>query len=191
MHKLLCGIGLSVLVCINVEAQQLMHCEPSQSRVLRSANELPDQVQALIGRSIKGTSGIADINEEFNPTDVIIDPLVPRRRIASGLISDSCIRLTIEHGGRGRYVEHLEFQLTAQGWHKIESPEVVVSSAGIRTAQGTVQTPTQLIELLQKHGISKVKLRPLQDAGYEAIGKVIYGLTRAGIEIEIEPPVPG
>jgi hypothetical protein len=119
MHKLLCGIGLSALVCISAEAQQLMHCEPSQSRVLRSANELPDQVQALIGRSIEGTSGIADINEEFNPTDVIIDP-VPTRRIASGLISDSCIRLTIEHGGRGRYIEHLEFQLTAQGWHKLD-----------------------------------------------------------------------
>jgi hypothetical protein len=120
MHKLLCSIGLSVLVCISAEAQQLMHCEPSQSRVLRSANELPDQVQALIGRSNKGTSGIADINEEFNPTDVIIDPSVPTRRVASGLISDSCIRLTIEHGGRGRYTEHLEFQLTAQGWLKVD-----------------------------------------------------------------------
>lgn len=74
----------------------------------------------------------------------------------------------------------------------IELPEVVVSNTGIRTAQGTVQTSTQLIELLQEHGIAKVKLRPLQEAGYEAIGKVIYGLTRAGIEIEMaEPPVAG
>ena len=31
----------------------------------------------------------------------------------------------------------------------------------------------------------------IEEAGYEAIGKVIYGLTRAGIEIEIEPPVAG
>lgn len=120
MHKLLCGIGLSMLVCISAGAQQLMHCEPSQSRVLRSANELPGQVKALIGRSIQGTSGIADINEEFNPTDVITDRSVPTRRIASGLISDSCIWLTIEHGGRSHYTEHLEFQLIAQGWHKID-----------------------------------------------------------------------
>ena len=120
MHKLLCSIGLSVLVCISAEAQQLMHCEPRQGRVLRSVNELPDQVQAPIGHSVEGASGIADLNEKFNPTDVILDPSVPSRRIVSGFISDSCIRLAIEHGGRGRYTEHVEFQLTPQGWHKID-----------------------------------------------------------------------
>lgn len=72
----------------------------------------------------------------------------------------------------------------------IDLPEVVVSNAGISTEQGTVRTSEQLIELLQAHGIAKVKLRPLQEAGYEAIGKVIYGLTRAGIDIElVEPPI--
>lgn len=63
-------------------------------------------------------------------------------------------------------------------------PEVLMSKTEIFTAQGTVKTPAQLIELLQMHQIQKVKLRTLSDAGYEAIGKVIYGLTRAGIEIE-------
>lgn len=74
----------------------------------------------------------------------------------------------------------------------IELPEVVMSNEGISTAQGTVQTLEQLIELLQAHGIAKVKLRARQGAGYEAIGYVIYGLTCAGIDIEMsKPPIAG
>jgi len=72
----------------------------------------------------------------------------------------------------------------------IDLPEVVVSNAGISTDRGTVRTSAQLLEILQAHGIAKVKQRALQGAGYEAIGKVIYGLTRAGIDIElVEPPI--
>ncbi len=70
-----------------------------------------------------------------------------------------------------------------------DSQEIVISGSEIRTLHGVVETSAQLIELLQAHQITKVKLRPLSDAGYEAIGKVIYGLTRVGIDIEfIEIP---
>lgn len=72
---------------------------------------------------------------------------------------------------------------------KIDLPDVVVSNAEISTEQGTVRTSAQLVELLQAHRIAKVRVRLLPEAGYEAIGTVIYGLTRAEIDIELVEPL--
>jgi hypothetical protein len=85
---------------------------------LNSLNELPEQVQVLLERANAGVSGIADIGEKFNSTDVVDDASVPMRRLVKGLISGTCIWLTIERGGRGYGIEQIEFQLSAQGWSK-------------------------------------------------------------------------
>ena len=63
--------------------------------------------------------------------------------------------------------------------------EVLVNQTEIRTALGTVQTPAELITLLRTHDVHKVKLTSLRNTGYETIGKIIYGLVGAGIDIEL------
>jgi len=68
--------------------------------------------------------------------------------------------------------------------------EVVVSDVDIKTAQGTVHTPVQLVQLLRANEIDRVILKHSQEASYETIGDLIYNLTRAGIDIEIvERPI--
>src|SRR5471030_298518 len=98
---------------------QILSCDISHAHALASLNELPVEVQGLLGRSVKGVSGIADMNEKFNPSDVILDPAIPMRRLVNGGASDTCIRMTVEYGGRGYYTEQLEFHLTVHGWVKV------------------------------------------------------------------------
>jgi hypothetical protein len=69
-----------------------------------------------------------------------------------------------------------------------EFTEVVVSETELRTNHGAVPDLPQLIELLKAHDIRKVKIRPLPGTSYEVIGKVIYGLGRAGMEMESDEP---
>lgn len=47
-----------------------------------------------------------------------------------------------------------------------------------------VATLPALLDLLADRRIAAVLLQPAPDTGYERIGQVIYGLTRAGIAIE-------
>jgi hypothetical protein len=97
---------------------QSSSCKTAQAHVLVSLNELPEQVQRLLGRSLAGVSGISDINGKFNPSDVIADPSIPMRRLVKGTIGDDCIWVLVEHGGRGYYTEQFEFHRTEQGWVK-------------------------------------------------------------------------
>ena len=120
MFKFLFVTLLSGFYFIAVQAQaQISSCDVSHDHALASLNELPVEVQGLLGRSVKGVSGIADMNEKFNPSDVIWDPAIPMRRLVNGAASDTCIRMTVEHGGRGYYTEQLEFHLTVHGWVKV------------------------------------------------------------------------
>ena len=124
MFKFLFVTLLSGFYFIAAQAQaqaqaQISSCDISRAHALASLNELPVEVQGLLGRSLKGVSGIADMNEKFNPSDVIWYPVIPMRRLVNGAASDTCIRMTVEYGGRGYYTEQLEFHLTVHGWVKV------------------------------------------------------------------------
>jgi len=113
-------ILLGGLVAVDGQAEPFNPpCNVAQARLLISLDALPEEVKALLGRSIAGVSGIADVNEKFNPTDAISDPAIPTRRLVKGTVSDTCIWMTVEHGGRGYYMEQLEFHLTEHGWVKV------------------------------------------------------------------------
>lgn len=47
-----------------------------------------------------------------------------------------------------------------------------------------VATLPALLDLLAERQIAAVTLQPAPDTGYERIGQLIYGLTRAGIVLE-------
>lgn len=91
-------------------------CHADGGKALASLDELPVQVQDLLGRATTGTEGIADIGGKFNPTDAILDKTVPMRRLVSGIVSYQCILLTIEYGGIGHDQKTLEFRLDGNRW---------------------------------------------------------------------------
>lgn len=122
MFRLFCVLSLGLFI-LPAKAQPIRNYELGHGKILVSIKELPDQVQLFLGKFIQGTSGIADISEKFNPYDTITDSSIPMKRLVRGFISDTCIQLTVEHGGRGYYVEKLEFQLTDNGWVKIETAQ--------------------------------------------------------------------
>lgn len=62
--------------------------------------------------------------------------------------------------------------------------DVMVGKDFVKVLGTTVQTPDELIKLLTAEKIRKVILRVEPELGYEKIGKVIYSVSRAGVEIE-------
>lgn len=91
-------------------------CEPAHGAALKSIRELPAEVQTALGRGRQDGAGIADIGEQFNRTDVILDETLPQNHLAGGRMGQDCIRLYVEHGGIGLFREELAFQRTDQGW---------------------------------------------------------------------------
>jgi hypothetical protein len=132
MRRLFCmAIGAGLILFGPAQAQpQSTSCKSVPARNLNSLNELPEQVQVLLERANAGVSGIADIGEKFNSTDVVDDASVPMRRLVKGLMSGTCIWLTIERGGRGYGIEQIEFQLSAQGWSKTATAPLPVIAPG-------------------------------------------------------------
>lgn len=127
MHDRQCGIDFHQPFS---SQQKSSTCDPEPVRSLNSLNELPEQVQFLLERANAGIAGIADIGEKFNKTDVVDDATIPMRRLVKGVMNSTCIRLSVERGGRGYMVEQLEFQLSVQGWSKTAAtPFTAISPA--------------------------------------------------------------
>jgi hypothetical protein len=60
--------------------------------------------------------------------------------------------------------------------------EIIVGDGEISTPLGMVRNPVELIELLQAHGVQKVRLIVF-GSDYEAIGRLIFQIFRSGIEV--------
>ena len=99
-------------------ALQAHACPPEAARPIASLSDLPQEVLYLLGRFDKPRAGIADIGEQFNPTDVILPDSPPRRRLVSGVAAKDCVELKVEFGGIAYYTEQIEFQYTWRGWAK-------------------------------------------------------------------------
>ena len=97
------------------------HCNAHDGKAVISLDELPAQVQDLLGRDRTGTASIADIGGKFNPSDVIIDDSVPMRRLVGGIAGHDCIWLTVEYGGIGHYQKKLEYRLADNIWVQVKA----------------------------------------------------------------------
>jgi hypothetical protein len=118
---------------------QNTHCEIAQARELASLNDLPAQVQDLLGRSVVGTGGISDIGGKFNGSDAIVDSSIPMRRLKSGQVGADCIHLAVERGGIGYWVQQAEYQLVDGGWvqiagQRLQKAPPLAPTAGARPA---------------------------------------------------------
>lgn len=99
-------------------------CESVEGAVINSLNELPAEVQDLLGRSERGFNGISDIGGKFNSSDVISDSTIPMRRLVSGTVGPNCVRLIVEHGGSGYGKTQLEFERFELRWVQVKSVPV-------------------------------------------------------------------
>ncbi|QGZ41303.1 hypothetical protein IP92_00228 [Pseudoduganella flava] len=81
-------------------------CTAPSARTLASIDELPEAVQALLGRREPGIGGIADAGSRFNPSDAVAGmPPLPMRRFASASAGDGCYAVTLEQGGIAHWFE--------------------------------------------------------------------------------------
>jgi len=77
-------------------------------REVRSLSRIPPALQESLGAGRPGTQGIADRGQPFNPTDVVDERLPMRRFVTAGTDGDDWL-VAIEHGGRGHFLEVLQF----------------------------------------------------------------------------------
>ena len=106
----------AVLLSALLAAVQAQACPAGVARPISSLSELPKDVLNLLGRLEKPQPVIADIGENFNPSDVIYPNSPPQRRLVSGIASKDCVELKVEFGGIAHYTEQVEFQDTWRGW---------------------------------------------------------------------------
>jgi|SRR5215471_11576837 len=77
--------------------------QPNNFRVHRSVADIPDSVRSAFAKSTNESGFLmADPNGRWEATDVIRDPELPRRRLASVAISGELCLLFYEHRGIGK-----------------------------------------------------------------------------------------
>lgn len=75
----------------------------SNFRVYRSVANVPDSVRSAFAKAADENSFLmADPNGRWEATDVIRDPQLPRRRLASAAVNEGLCLLFYEHGGIGK-----------------------------------------------------------------------------------------
>lgn len=80
-------------------------------------DELPADIQKLLGRGDTGIGGLADRGEAFNATDAIGHGSAPMTRFHWAGQGEDCYAVTLERGGFVHYVETLVLRRGQQGWH--------------------------------------------------------------------------
>ena len=132
------------LVVLGVSAQvsaQQAHCDTTGGKAVTSLDQLPAQVQDLLGRDKTGTEGIAEIGGKFNSSDAIVDASVPMRRLAGGAAGPQCIWLTVEYGGNGRYQKKLEYWLADDRWTQLQGANAARAPAAPPASMPTASHP--------------------------------------------------
>jgi hypothetical protein len=124
---------LGVLSSIPVAVHAEKSCQPVEGQLVevRSIEALPSGVRGALGASQSGLDGIADRGQSFNKTDVV-DSTLPMRRFSIGGVSEDCVLVAIERGGRGYWIEVLVFERTSDAWKakglaSLESPPGTLS----------------------------------------------------------------
>lgn len=105
-------------------------------------DELPGEVQTLLGRGTSGVGGLADRDEAFNATDAIGHGNAPMSRFRWAGQGDDCYAVTVERGGFAHYVETLILRRGTGGWRIVATRAPGPGEMG--TPQGTtVATATK------------------------------------------------
>jgi hypothetical protein len=97
-------------------------CSPQE---LHSLKELPVEVLAFLRQ--QKPEGLADRGEEFNPSDVIYDERVPRRRFVVAIMMPDRLDVEIEYGGIAYFHQTFEFHRLGNRWvyaSKIDPPQL-------------------------------------------------------------------
>jgi hypothetical protein len=79
-------------------------------------DELPADIQSLLGRGQAGIGGLADRDEAFNATDAVGHGNAPMTRFRWAGQGDDCYAVTLERGGFAHYVETLVLRRGEGGW---------------------------------------------------------------------------
>jgi len=103
--------------------------KPSNFRVYRSVANVPDPVRSSFAKAADENSFLmADPNGRWEATDVIRDPRLPRRRLASVAIAEELCFLFYEHGGTGKNDNVAAFRISDDHaepiWHAYVSDDV-------------------------------------------------------------------
>ena len=101
---------------LSAAGQEYSACGRQPLTEARSLENLPAEVNSLLGRGPDGLDGIADRNGKFNVTDVV-DNRLPMRRFVLAGFNDSCALVAVERGGRGHWFEVFAFERTNGKWH--------------------------------------------------------------------------
>ncbi len=103
-------------------SQQAPAESPQQSTEVLSLAGLPAPVRAqLLG---KRPEQISDRDGPFNPGDVAM-PGVPSRRFVRALVGGGVAVVDVEQGGRGYYVERMEFREVGDSWKLVRRETVM------------------------------------------------------------------
>jgi len=99
----------------NAGAQAHLHCTGVPLDEARSIRDLPEVVKSLLERSRTG-SGVAEIVDqggEFNKIDFGGGPF---RRFSIAGVSQNCVAVAIEQGGRGYHIQVFVFERYLEKW---------------------------------------------------------------------------
>jgi hypothetical protein len=120
--------------------------KPRNFRVCRSVADVPDSVRSAFAKAADEKNfSMADPNGRWEPTDVIRDPQLPRRRLASAAIGEGLCLLFYARGGIGRTITSPFFECLM----------LTLSLFGTPTSPVTVPTPLHLQRRSQKGAIER------------------------------------
>ncbi|AVR95551.1 hypothetical protein [Pseudoduganella armeniaca] len=105
-------------------------------------DELPAEIQRLLGRGTAGVGGLADRDEAFNATDAIGHGSAPMSRFRWAGQGDDCYAVTLERGGFAHYVETLILRRGEGGWRIVATRAPAPDEMGM-PERTTVATATK------------------------------------------------
>jgi hypothetical protein len=128
MHGLCCGDVTKFAAAnssdsgVSAEDRKVLQ-DPSRFRQVHSTNDLPPPIIALCA----GDNGkMADPGQKWNPTDVIIDPSLPGKRLIWGAIGGEYYVVHYERGG----IAHTFHILVAKFANNVAKPKLVWTAMG-------------------------------------------------------------
>src|SRR5262245_11562028 len=111
MHRFTVLVALALAGSISLAARGAERCTQGDPQLVevKSIKALPREVAVALDAERVGLFGIADYAQEFNRTDDV-DSSLPMRRFAVAGVSQDCILIAIERGGRGYWIEVVMFE---------------------------------------------------------------------------------
>ena len=126
---------IALLLLAFVMPVELAHAACDEPRFVeeRSLAALPAAIRNLLGADRKDHDGLADKDQPFQATDVIIEPDLPARRFRLAAVGANCIVVEIERGGIGYSIDAQAFEKFGLDWRPTALPAHFDPARGVRT----------------------------------------------------------